>query len=296
MIYCAAADRQPEHGQREEIAIATIPLQQRGCANPELLADTDWLADPRVRIVDARAPQQYESSHIPGAVNLDGFGSDIPRAANADMADPQEFERIAGRVGIDNDMTVVVYDAPSQRMGMVAWTFLYYGHRDVRILDGGFDKWSAEGRPVSTDMPDYPRTTYVAKSVAEVYCSLADAKAGQGRSDFVFWDTRTPAEYEGTVSGFGGLPRMGRIPGAVHLEWTELLDPETKTLKPASELRQLLESRGITPDKEVASYCQGGARGALAAVVLRILGYDRARAYPGSFAQWSGQPDTPVER
>lgn len=279
--------------------MTTIPLEQRGYAHPELLADTGWLAahlaDPRVRIVDARAPQQYDAAHIPGAVNLDGFGSDIPRAANADMADPREFERIASRLGIDNDMTVVVYDAPSQRMGMVAWTFIYYGHRDVRILDGGFDRWSAEGRPVSTDVQDYPSAGYVAKPVADVYCSLADAKAGQDRPDFVFWDTRTPEEFEGTTSGFERLPRMGRIPGAVHLEWTELLDPEEKTLKPASELRQLLESRGITPDKEVASYCQGGARGALAAVVLKILGYDRARAYPGSFAQWSREPDTRVE-
>jgi thiosulfate/3-mercaptopyruvate sulfurtransferase len=280
--------------------MTTTPVAQRGYAHPELLAETDWLAkhleDLRVRIVDARAPQQYEAGHVPGAVNLDGFGSDIPRAANADMADPHEFERIASRLGIDNDMTVVVYDTPAQRMGMVAWTFRYYGHRDVRILDGGFDKWSAEGRPVSTDVPAYPGATYVAKPVADVYCSLADAKAGQGRSDFVFWDTRSPGEYEGTAAGFGAPPRLGRIPGAVHLEWTELLDPEAETFKPASELRQLLESRGITPEKEVASYCNGGARGALAAVVLQILGYGQAKAYAGSFAQWSSQPDTPVER
>jgi thiosulfate/3-mercaptopyruvate sulfurtransferase len=282
------------------MAMATTSVEQRGYAHPELLADTDWLAahleDPRVRIVDARGPQQYEAGHIPGAVNLDGFGGDIPRAENADMADPQEFARIAGRFGIDNDMTVVVYDVPQQRMGMVAWTFMYYGQRDVRLLDGGFTKWSAEGRPVSTEVPDYPAATYVAKPVADVYCSLADAKAGLGRSDFVFWDTRSEGEYEGTASGFGAPPRPGHIPGAAHLDWNELLDPETKTFKPASELRQLLESRGITPDKEVASYCNGGARGALGGVVLRLLGYDRGRTYAGSFAQWSKQADTPVER
>jgi thiosulfate/3-mercaptopyruvate sulfurtransferase len=171
------------------------------------------------------------------------------------MGNPEEFSRIASGLGVRNDMTVVVYDAPSQRMGMVAWTFLYYGHKDIRILDGGFDKWTREGRPVSKDQASYPATTYKAAPVEAVYCSLDQAKAGRTRSNFVFWDTRSLSEYEGQVSsGFGALPRPGRIPGAVHLEWTELLEPDTKMLKPARELRQLLESRGITPEKEVAAY------------------------------------------
>jgi thiosulfate/3-mercaptopyruvate sulfurtransferase len=281
--------------------MTSTPVAQRGYARPELLTETDWLAahlvDPRVRIIDARGPQHYAAAHIPGAVNLDGFGAGIPRAANADMAEPQRFSRIARELGIDNDMTVVVYDAPSQRMGMVAWTFLYYGHQDVRILDGGFDKWSREDRPTATDGVTYAPSTYTAHPVPDIYCSLEDAKAGQEQDDFVFWDTRAPAEYQGTVAGFGDpLPRMGHIPGAVHLEWTELLDSDTKTLKSAADLQRLLASRGITPQKHVASYCQGGARGALAAVVLRILGYEHAKAYAGSFAQWSNQPDTRVER
>lgn len=236
-----------------------LPVTQRGYARPELIAETDWLAarlgDARLRIVDARAPQQYAAGHIPGAVSLDGFGRSIPRAANGDMAEPEEFSRIAGNLGISNDTTVVVYDAPSQRMGMVAWTFLYYGHQYVRILDGGFDKWSREGRPVSTDGVSYPLATYSAKPLEGVYCSLPQAKAGLGRSGFVFWDTRSRAEYEGTgSSAAGALPRPGRIPSAVHLEWTDLFDPDAKTLKTAAELRQLLESRGITPDVEVACY------------------------------------------
>ncbi len=112
----------------------------------------------------------------------------------------------------------------------------------------------------------------------------------------MFWDTRSAAEYSGDAAGFGAPPRLGHIPGAAHLDWTELLDPESRTLKPAAELRQLLEAQGITPDKQVASYCNGGARGALGGFVLRVLGYDRGQAYAGSFAQWSKQPDTVVER
>lgn len=239
--------------------MATSAVSERGYVHPELLAETDWLAahleDRRIRIVDARGPQEYTAGHIPGAVNLDGFGKGIPRAPNGDMAEPEEFSRIAGELGIGNDTTVVVYDTPSQRMGMVAWTFLYYGHPDVRILDGGLVKWAAEGRPVSTDAAHYPAATYAAKALDGVYCSLSQAKAGQARSGFVFWDTRNIAEYEGTASSAAGaLPRLGHIPGAIHLEWAELLDPDTKTLKAAAELRELLESRGITPEMEVASY------------------------------------------
>lgn len=278
----------------------TTAIAERGYARPELLAETSWLAerigDPRVRIIDARSENEYAAGHIPGAVHLDGFGSGIPRSENGDMGTPEEFAHIAGGLGIGNGTTVVVYDTPSQRMGMVAWTFLYYGHADVRILDGGVAKWTAEGRALHTATPSWPAVDYSAKPVAAVYCSLEQAKAGAGSDDFVFWDTRSPEEYDGNASGFGSIPRLGRIPGAAHLEWTELLDPEARTLKPAGALRELLESRGITPDKQVASYCNGGARGALGAYVLQVLGYDNGRAYAGSFQQWSNQPDTEVER
>jgi thiosulfate/3-mercaptopyruvate sulfurtransferase len=276
------------------------PISERAYERPELLAETGWLAerlgDPRIRIVDARSKEQYEAGHIAGAVHMDGFGSSIPRAENGDMGSPEEFERIAGALGISNDMTVIVYDAPSQRMGLVAWTFLYYGHPDVRILDGGVAKWLAEGRSLETEIPTWPPARYVAKPLESVYCSLEQAKAGLGSDDFVFWDTRSEDEHNGGASGFGAPPRPGHIPGSAHLEWTELLDANSQTLKPAAELHQLLKAAGITPDKQVASYCNGGARGALGGFVLQILGYDRGQAYAGSFAQWSRQPDTAVDR
>jgi thiosulfate/3-mercaptopyruvate sulfurtransferase len=274
------------------------PVSERGYAHPEFLADTEWLAgqldNPRIRVVDARSAKEYAEGHIAGAVHMDGFGN-LPRAENGDMGSPEEFAALVGGLGIDNDTTVIVYDTPSQRMGMVAWAFLYYGHADVRILDGGIAKWLAEGRALDTQRAEWPSVTYVAKPVEAVYCSLDQAKAGAGRDDFVFWDTRSDDEYAGNATGFGSVPRPGHIPGAAHLEWTALLDPDSRTLKPAGELRQLLEAQGITPDKQVAGYCNGGARGALGAYVLRVLGYDRAQAYAGSFQQWSNQPDTLVE-
>ena len=129
------------------------PIRDRGYAHPELLADTDWLADHiadlNLRVIDARPPNHFATDHLPGSVNLSGFGG-IPRADNEDMATPDEFASVAGNLGISNDMTVVVYDAPSQMMGMVAWAFLYYGHRDVRLLDGGLARSTSTGQNCST--------------------------------------------------------------------------------------------------------------------------------------------------
>ncbi len=234
-----------------------LPMRDRGYAHPELLAETDWLADcltdPKLRVVDARQPEQYATIHIPGAVNLSGFGG-IPRAANGDMASPDEFASLASNLGISNDMTVVVYDDPSQTMVMVAWTFLYYGHMDVRILDGGLAKWSRENRPVSTQVADYPHATFVPKPQEPIYCSLDQVRAAVTEPKTVFWDVRSPEEFEGTRAGFGPPVRMGRIPGAVHLDWTELFDQDTNTLKPAKELHALLASRGIAPDYEIDTY------------------------------------------
>ncbi len=133
--------------------MSNVPVHQRGYTNPQLLAETDWLAehldDPNVRIVDARPQQQYAAGHIPGAVNLSGTNG-IPRTADGEMASPEEFNLVAGKLGIGNGATIIVYDMPNQHMGLVAWAFMYYGHQDVRLLDGGFEKWSREGRPVST--------------------------------------------------------------------------------------------------------------------------------------------------
>lgn len=234
-------------------------VAERGYPHAELLAETDWLQerlnDPTVRIIDARAAAQYEAGHIAGAVSLVAFGG-IPRAENGDMAGPEAFGRLAGELGVGDDTTVVVYDAPAAAMGMVAWAFLYYGHAGTRILDGGFDKWRREDRPVSQQPSTYPQATFHPQLVEGLYCSLDSARAAIGQPETIFWDTRTLGEYEGTAAAGGGaLPaRPGHLPGAVHLEWVDLLDPVSKTLKPAAELRALLESRGIRPDAEIDCY------------------------------------------
>jgi thiosulfate/3-mercaptopyruvate sulfurtransferase len=168
------------------------------------------------------------------------------------MAPPEEFGRLAGALGVSAESTVVVYDAPGAAMGTAAWAFAYYGHPDARMLDGGFAKWTDEGRPVSTAASSYAPARFEAAPVEDIYCSLDDAKAAHASPGVVFWDVRTAEEYDGTDAR--NNPRGGHIPGAVRLEWTELLDPETKTLKPAAALRALLESRGITPESEINCY------------------------------------------
>ena len=235
----------------------SLPVRDRGYAHPEMLAETDWLADhltdPKVRVIDARLPEDYASNHVPGAVNLSSGG--IPRTANRDMPGPEEFAYEAGKLGISNDTTVVVYDASGPMAGMVAWAFLYYGHPDVRILDGGLAKWSRESRPVSTQVQNYPRALFVPKPQEALYCSLDQAKTAASQPKTVFWDTRSLEEFEGTAPAGPRAPvRMGRIPGAVHLEWKDLFNQDTNTLKPAKELQALLASRGITPESEIDAY------------------------------------------
>ena len=235
-----------------------LPVNERDYAHPELLAETDWLADrltnPKLRLIDARRPEEYAAGHLPGAVSSHAFGG-VPRAENRDMASPEEFASLAGNLGISNDMTVVVYDHPSQSMGTVAWAFLYHGHPDVRILDGGLAKWSLEQRPISTQTVDYPRAVFVPTPQEALYCSLDQAKTAASQPNILFWDTRSLEEFEGTAWAMGEAPpRLGRIPGAVHLDWRDLFDRDTKTLKPANELHALLGSRGITPEYEINTY------------------------------------------
>ncbi len=235
--------------------MTATPVRDRGYANPDLLVDTDWLAahlsDPNLRLIDTRSAQLYEASHIPGAVNLAAYGG-IPRATNGDMGTAEEFSNLASQLGVSADSNVVVYDAPGAQMGMACWGFQYFGHTNVHMLDGGFAKWTAEGRPTTAEPGSYPPSSFEAQLLEELFCSLDHAKSVHGSEKTIFWDVRSAAEYDGSQAGNNTRP--GHIPNAVNLDWTELLDPETRTFKPAKELRDLLGSRGITPESEVDCY------------------------------------------
>jgi thiosulfate/3-mercaptopyruvate sulfurtransferase len=148
-------------------------------------------------------------------VNLPGTNG-IPRTADGEMASPEEFTGVAGNLGIGHHGTIVVYDTPNQYMGLVAWAFLYYGHQDARLLDGGFEKWTREGCPVSTQSEKYSEVVFNAKPVDAIYCSLRHAKAAHGRPQSVFWDTRSLEEFHGaappvSASGRGSRTRRWKV-------------------------------------------------------------------------------------
>ena len=238
------------------------PVPERGYPHPELLAETEWLAgrlsDPMVRVVDARSDQDYASVHIPGAVHIDGFSLGGIRP-EAEMPEPEAFAHLVGALGIDEHTPVVVYDEGgrsqwAQLAGMTAWTFLYYGHSDIRYLDGGLAKWTAEGLPLSSDAPAHEPRTFVAHPIEGVYCSLDQAKGSVDDDGVVFWDVRSVGEFEGTTKGWNAPPRLGHLPGAIHLDYRELFDADNGTLKPAADLTALLGARGITPQATVHTY------------------------------------------
>ena len=137
---------------------------------------------------------------------------------------------------------------------IVAWALLYYGHPDTGLLDGGLPKWTAEGLSLSSDAPAHEPRTFAGRLVEAVYCSLDQAKASVDDDGVVFWDVRGVGEFEGTKKGWNAPPRLGHLPGAIHLEWAELFDADNGTLKPAAELTTLLGAKGITPEAAVATY------------------------------------------
>ncbi len=137
---------------------------------------------------------------------------------------------------------------------MTAWTFLYYGHPDIRYLDGGLAKWTAEGLPLSSDAPAHEPRSFVARLAGGVYCSLDQAKASVNDDGVVVWDVRSVGEFDGTKKGWNAPPRLGHLPGAIHLAYTELFDADSGTLKPAAELTTLLGAKGITPQATVVAY------------------------------------------
>jgi thiosulfate/3-mercaptopyruvate sulfurtransferase len=280
--------------------MTVVPVSERGYARPELIVETDWLEEnlgnPALRLIDTRSVQLYEEGHIPGAASLAAVGA-IPRADNGDVSDPAEFARLAGALGVDEKAIVVIYDAPASAMGMVAWTFLYFGHPDVRILDGGFEKWTRENRPIAVESSSYAPAIFTPAPVDDLYCSLKEAKetVSTDVENAIFLDARRPDEYAGTAAAGARVSRPGHIPGAVNVDWSDLFDADSNTLKSGAELKLLLGSRGIRPESIVNCYCQGGGRGSSTAFILRVLGYENARSYLGAFGQWSRQPDTKVE-
>ena len=269
-----------------------------GYANAHLLINPADLAcdlegDARPLVIDVRPPEDFAAGHIPGAVHLDLWGVSL---IDTDPAPLKAFmwmiDHLFNLRGVDAKTPVVVYDDQSgMRAARAFWFLEYFGHPRVQLLNGGFGAWTREGLPITRDAAPPPKSAWAGTPQQQTIATWRDVKDRLGRPDVVLVDTRSNGEYDGTTVR---AKRGGRIPGAVHVEWTRNLRPDG-SFKPAGELRAIYESAGVTPDKEVITYCQGGYRAAHGYLALRLLGYPRVRNYTGSWKEWGDREDLPVE-
>ena len=228
-----------------------------GYANPQLLVDTGWLAerlnDPTIRIVDCDVRDSYRRAHIPGAVTpREHF---IKDAENSRLImGPNQFAEELGQMGIGDDTLVVCYDGSGSLYATRFWWCLsYYGHDKCVVVNGGWNKWLKEGRSATYQEPRHPKATFTPKLCDDVVCKVDGLKERIGKPDSVLWDVRSDGEWNGSNSR--GNKRVGHVPGAVHLEWlTFVTKDDVQTIRPAAEIRSLLDGLGITPEKEVVTY------------------------------------------
>ncbi len=254
-----------------------------------LLADE---SGPRPLVLDMRPPEAYASAHVPGAIHLDLWGLSL---IDTDPAPLKAFmwmiEHVLAIHGVTAGTPIVVYDEQSGiRAARAFWFLEYFGHHAVRVLDGGFGAWTRESRPVTREASPPPKSEWTGTREERTIATWREVLEAIPRNDAVILDTRSEGEHRGTIVR---AKRGGAIPNAVNVEWTRNLTPEG-TFKPAADLKKMYEEAGVTPDREVITYCQGGYRAAHSYLALRLLGYPRVRNYVGSWKEWGDREDLPI--
>jgi thiosulfate/3-mercaptopyruvate sulfurtransferase len=275
------------------------------------LVDPAWVHrhrnDPKVRLIeiagmDQDEMQAYRAGHIPGAVCWKW--KDMLWDSHArDFPSPDEFARRCGEAGIGNDTTVVFYGEGVQFGFYAWWTFRYCGHRRARMLDGARARWAAEGRPLVTDVPPpaQPVRYEPARRVERMRIHRDRLLKSLGRQGQVILDARSPEEYRGERVGGPGGPdvgavRYGRIPGARHLYFEDLLDAN-RAFRPLAELERLVAERGASREHDVVAYCRMSHRATVLYFALtELLGYRNVRVYDGSWTEWGNLVNVPIER
>ena len=272
-----------------------------------VLVTTEWLAehldDSNLVVAEVdENPDLYEEGHVPGAVKLH-WREDLQDPVERDLIEKASFEELMAARGISNDTTLVLYGDKNNWFAAYAYWYLkIYGHGDVRILDGGRQKWIDEGRELTTDEPTVQRTSYTAQERDESIRAYRDfVREAIGASGRALVDVRSPQEYAGDLiapPGYEqeGAQRAGHIPTAQSIPWAQAVRDDG-TFKPADELRQIYGVKGVTPDKEVTAYCRIGERSAHTWFVLReLLGYENVRNYDGSWTEWGNLVGVPIEK
>lgn len=278
-----------------------------GYIHPEVLVETSWVAehlnDPRIRLIEADEDVLlYELGHVPGAVKLD-WHVDVQDAVARDFVQQKDFEELMSRWGISNDTLIILYGDKNNWYACYAfWLFKMYGHTHMQIMNGGRQKWEAEKRTLSKEVPHYAPTSYKAHPVDEsTRAYREEVLAGLKDPNRRLIDVRSPQEYTGELLHMVNYPqegaqRGGHIPTAKNIPWGTAANPDG-TFKSARELREIYYGKDITPDKDVISYCRIGERSAHTWFALTyLLGYPRVRNYDGSWTEWGNMVRAPIEK
>ena len=276
-------------------------------SHPESLVTTDWVAehgnDANVRLVEVDVDTSaYDEGHIAGAVGWN-WQSQLQASLRRDLISGPELEALLGVAGIDNNTTVILYgDNNNWFAAWAFWQLKYYGHGDVRLMNGGRAKWVADGRPLTTDAPSHAAKSYRASEPNQGIRAYRDAVLGAvSASSVALVDVRAPAEYSGELLAPANLPqegsqRGGHIPGAANIPWGQAVN-EDGTFKSADELTALYGGKGIDGSKETIAYCRIGERSSHTWFVLtQLLGHQNVRNYDGSWTEWGSIVNAPIEK
>ncbi len=272
----------------------------------DVLVDTQWvqdhLEDDSIRIVEVDENSAlYAESHIPGAIGFD-WKTDLQDQVKRDFLDAEAFGKLFGSKGISNDHTVVLYgDRNNWFAAYTYWYLKYYGHDKVKLMNGPREKWIAEDRPTSADVPSYDATSFSAKSEDKKIRAHRDEVFSALDSDTRLVDVRSPQEFSGELIAMAGYEnegaqRSGHIPGAASIPWSQAVR-EDGTFKSRDELEELYGGKGVLSGEPIIAYCRIGERSAHTWFVLHeLLGRDDVKNYDGSWTEWGNLVDVPIEK
>jgi thiosulfate/3-mercaptopyruvate sulfurtransferase len=276
--------------------LAALEQKPERYPRPELLIEAAELAQPETakhfRILDVRASQQYRAGHISGALLVE------TASWNRDFLNQPEgksWQERIGRLGIDANTPVVVYGDDLRDAARIWWMLRYWGVKDVRLLNGGWEAWLAARGPVQkgdalpTSFATVPGANLAAQ--AERLSTKEHVLEALKQKQIQIVDARSTREFRGEVKM---AKRGGSIPTAVHLEWSALVDPQSQRFKTAAELTKVLQDRGLDVNRPTVTYCQSGARSAVMAFALELMGGKDVRNYYRSWAEWGNADDTPI--
>jgi thiosulfate/3-mercaptopyruvate sulfurtransferase len=272
----------------------------------DVLVETDWVAehlnDDDVRIVEVdENPALYAEAHIPGAIGFD-WKSDLQDQVRRDFLTPEQFGELMGSRGISNDHTIVLYgDRNNWFAAYTYWYFKYYGHDDVKLMNGPREKWISEGRETTSEVPGYEATEFDTDDPDDDIRAKRDEVLDALDSDTKLVDVRSPQEFSGELIAMAGYEqegaqRSGHIPGAASIPWAQAVN-EDGTFKSEDELRNIYTEKGVLNGDDIIAYCRIGERSAHTWFVLHeLLGRDDVKNYDGSWTEWGNMVGVPIEK